>query len=81
MTQNDRLLQFLSTGRSITAAQARSRFGVRNLRARISDLRTSGVCVYTNRTGNTTSYRVGTPNRAMVSIAYRIAGSRPFGGL
>jgi hypothetical protein len=81
MTQNDRLARFLSTGRSITSAQARSRFGIRNLRARISDLRNSGVCVYTNRTGNATSYRVGTPNRAMVSIAYRIAGSRPFGGL
>jgi hypothetical protein len=81
MTQNDRLARFLSTGRSITAAQARTRFGIRNLRARISDLRNTGVCVYTNRTSNATSYRVGTPNRAMVSIAYRIAGSRPFGGL
>lgn len=81
MTQNEKLFTYLSTGRTITVAQARSRFGVKNLRARINDLRTTGVCVYTN-TGSTgtTQYRVGTPNRAMVAIAYRVAGSTPFGG-
>ena len=81
MSQNERLFQYLSTGRTITVAQARSRFGVKNLRARINDLRTTGVCVYTNTTSTgTTQYRVGKPNRAMVAIAYRIAGSTPFGG-
>jgi len=78
MTQNDKVAQYLSSGRSLTSAQAR-RLGVKNLRARINDLRTEGVCVYTNRTSKGSSYRIGTPNRAMVSIAYRIAGSRPFG--
>lgn len=79
MSQNDRLVQYLSSGRSITAAQARSRFGVRNLRARVNDLRSEGFCVYTNRTSTGTSYRIGSPSRAMVTAAYQTAGSSLFG--
>lgn len=78
MTQNDRLVRWLSSGRTITARQARSRFGIANLRARVNDLRNEGYCVYTNRTTTGTSYRIGTPSRAIVSAAYRNAGSTVF---
>ena len=80
MSQNERLIQYLSTGRTITSAQARSRFGVRNLRARVNDLRNDGFCVYTNRTSTGTSYRMGTPSRAIVAAAYSKAGSSIFTG-
>ena len=79
MSQNDRLVRYLSTGRTISVAQARSRFGIRNLRARVNDLRSEGFCVYTNR-GETTTYRMGRPSRATVAAAYQTAGSRIFGG-
>lgn len=78
MTQNERIINYLSTGRTLTSAQARSRFGVRNLRARVNDLRNDGFCVYTNRNGNTVAYRMGTPSRAIVAAAYRQAGSTVF---
>lgn len=78
MTQNDRLVRWLTSGRTITARQARSRFGIANLRARVNDLRNEGYCVYTNRTTTGTSYRIGTPSRAIVSAAYRTAGSTVF---
>jgi hypothetical protein len=78
MSQNERLVRFLSTGRSITPAQARSRFGIRNLRARVNDLRNEGFCVYTNRNTETTTYRLGRPSRAIVAAAYQVAGSRIF---
>ena len=39
MTQNERLLSALLKGSKISAAQAASRFKIRNLRARISELR------------------------------------------
>ena len=80
MSQNERLIQYLSTGRTITSTQARSRFGVRNLRARVNDLRNDGFCVYTNRTSTGTSYRMGTPSRAIVAAAYSKAGSSIFTG-
>lgn len=78
MSQNERLIRYFSTGRSITADQARNRFGIRNLRARVNDLRSEGFCVYTNR-GETTTYRMGRPSRAIVAAAYQTAGSSIFG--
>lgn len=79
MTQNERITQYLSTGRSITPAEARSRFGVRNLRARVNDLRTRGFCIYTSRnTKGNTSYRLGNPSREMVAAAYTLTGSALF---
>ena len=79
MSQNENLARYLSSGRSITPAQARKRFGVRNLRARVNDLRNEGFCIYTNRTNmGTASYRLGRPSRAIVATAYRVAGSSLF---
>ena len=78
MSQNERLARYLSAGRSITTAQARSRFGIRNLRARVNDLRVEGFCIYTNRSSTGTSYRLGTPSRVMVATAYKAAGSTIF---
>lgn len=78
-TQTERLIRYLSTGRSITENVARSRFGIKNLSARISDLRAEGMCIYTNSSNGVSSYRIGTPNATMVKLAYSVAGSRPFG--
>jgi hypothetical protein len=77
MSQNDRLVRYLAGGRTISAAEARSRFGIKNLRARIDDLRNEGFCVYTNR-GERTTYRLGRPSRAMVAAAYSVAGGTLF---
>lgn len=77
MSQNDRLVRYLSGGRTISAREARSRFGIKNLRARVNDLRSEGFCVYTNR-GETTTYRLGRPSRSMVRVAYKFAGSSIF---
>lgn len=77
MTQNDRIIRYLTSGRNLTPAQAR-RFGVRNLRARVNDLRNEGFCVYTNRSSNGTSYRMGRPTRAIVAAAYRQVGGSLF---
>lgn len=54
MTQNNQLVKFLrGTGRELSAAQAESRFGIRNLSARMSELREGGfrVRTRTNTTG------------------------------
>jgi hypothetical protein len=80
MTQNERIVEYLSSGRTLTPAQARARFGVRNLRARVNDLRNDGYCVYTNRTGNGVNYRMGSPSREIVAAAYRHVGGSVFVG-
>ena len=58
-TQTELLVSYLrGTGRGISAPQARSLFGVKNLRARMTDLRQSGYKVRKdmNTEGNTTYF-------------------------
>ena len=58
-TQTQLLVSYLrGTGRGISAPQAKSLFGIKNLRARISDLRQSGYRVRKNMNtqGNTTYF-------------------------
>ena len=58
-TQTQLLVSYLrGTGRGISAPQAKSLFGIKNLRARISDLRQSGYKVRKNMNtqGNTTYF-------------------------
>jgi hypothetical protein len=54
MTQTDRLVKYLSSkGRTISAPQAEALFGIKNLSARVSDLRKAGfkVVLTENRAG------------------------------
>lgn len=45
-TQNQKLEAFLrGTGRTLTAAEAQARFGIQNLRARMSEMRGVGLTV------------------------------------
>lgn len=65
---NNRLLNYLESGRDITAAQARTRFGITNVSARISELRKRGHAIFLNerttKNGRTIkAYRLGTPTR------------------
>ncbi len=58
-TQNELLISYLrGTNRGLSAPQAQAIFGVKNLRARMSDLRELGFRVRktTNTEGNTTYY-------------------------
>lgn len=75
--QTQTVLKALQSGKSLTQKQARS-FGVKSLRARISELRSEGYPVYTNSDAKGTSYRLGTPSRTMVAAAYALLGNRAF---
>lgn len=71
VSQPVKIMNFLQTGKSLSIAQAKSRLGVTQLPARVSELRAAGNAIYTNvnKAGNTT-YRLGTPSRAMVAAAH-----------
>lgn len=50
MTQNELLQEYLrGTGRELTVAQARSQFGIKNLRARVHELRKTGLNVLSRK--------------------------------
>ena len=76
-TKKEALLEGLrANDRGLTPAQITARFGVRNVRATVSDLRMEGFAIYANQQtdskGRTkTFYRLGTPSRAVVAAGYR----------
>tara|TARA_R100000458_G_C8180433_1_gene177667 strand:- start:438 stop:689 length:252 start_codon:yes stop_codon:yes gene_type:complete len=51
-SKKQRVMEYLASGRTLTAAQARSRFGVQNFRACISDIKET-----VERYGNWEVYR------------------------
>ena len=64
LTQNQILEKFLrGTGRTLTEDQARARFGIQNLRARISELRVAGLDVRTAETKTTGKTKYSIPAR------------------
>jgi len=74
MSAKQKMLAVLKGNGTFTTKQARSRFGIKNVAARIHDLRTEGYCIYSNEKtlangDKTTVYRLGTPTRALVRSA------------
>ena len=59
---------------TLTVAQARARFGIQNVSARIEEHRKEGNVIYTNTKtrgdgSKVASYRLGSPTKAMVRTA------------
>ena len=77
--QHAKIVNFLNTGKSLSISYAKNKLGVTQLPARVTELRAQGFAIYTNvnKAGNTT-YRLGTPSRAMVAAAHATAGSSVF---
>lgn len=77
LSAKQRILNFLNKSdgyNTLSVAQARARFGIQNVSARIEELRQEGHCIYTNTKtrGDGTKvavYRIGTPTKAMVRAA------------
>lgn len=75
-TKTGRLLNALRSGEELTASQIRQRFGLKNPRASVSDIRYMGFAVYANTHTDTkgrvsTKYRLGTPSRDLIAAGYR----------
>lgn len=76
LSKQARLTEALLSGQNFTAKQIRSRFGIANPTATISDIRYSGVPVFANTATKSdgtkiTVYRTGKAPRAVVAAGYR----------
>jgi predicted ArsR family transcriptional regulator len=83
MTQSQRILKVLKSGQGYTAGQLAGMAGTTkaSVRARVSELRADGFAVYANTRSSDgkTFYRLGTPTREMVAMAYSVMGGQAFG--
>ena len=76
-TQATRVATALETGAELTAKQISARYGVRNVRAVISQLRTEGYSIFLNKRVSTfdgetyMKYRIGTPLRSVVAAGHQ----------
>lgn len=70
-SQNEKILNFLRSGKQLTVAEARNRFGVQRLSARIGELRDEGFIIYTNKKRVT-----GGVNHGKVITRYRLDNSQ-----
>ena len=76
-TQATKVATALETGAELTAKQISARYGVKNVRAVISQLRTEGYSIFLNRRvssfdGETyLKYRLGTAPRSVVAAGYQ----------
>ncbi len=86
MSAKEKILKFLSKDgpyNTLTAAQARARFGISNVGARIEELRAEGHCIYTNKKTladgrRITYYKLGKPTKEMVAMAHAVLGAEAF---
>jgi len=76
-TQTAKVAAALENGAELTAKQITSRYGVKNVRAVISKLRSEGFSIYLNKRVSSfdgesyMKYMVGTPTRAVVAAGYQ----------
>jgi ribonucleotide monophosphatase NagD (HAD superfamily) len=86
MSAKEKILKFLSKEsgyNTLTAAQARARFGIVNVGARIEELRAEGYCIYTNKKTladgrRITYYKLGKPTKKMIAAAHAVLGGQAF---
>ena len=75
-TQATKVATALVNGAELTAKQITSRYGVKNVRAVISKLRSEGIAIYLNKRVSSfdgqayMKYMVGTPTKAVVAAGY-----------
>ncbi len=75
-TKTFKVFNALYNGATLTASEAKKRFGVGNLAAEASRIRQSGYAVYANSrvAGNgvrVTEYAMGKPSRKIVALGYK----------
>jgi hypothetical protein len=75
-TKTFKIFNALYNGEALTQSEATKRFGVKNLSAEASRIRSNGYAVYTNsrKAGNgvqVTEYVLGKPSREIVALGYK----------
>jgi Helix-turn-helix domain len=75
-TKTFKLFNALYNGDKVTASQAEKRFGIKNIAAEASRIRSNGYAVYANtrKSGNgvtVTEYEMGNPSREIVALGYK----------
>ena len=67
LSKTQRVLNLLSSGKSISWKTLRTKFDLTSPRAMVDKLRAEGNMIYINRSAEGTSYRLGSPSKAIIA--------------
>jgi hypothetical protein len=67
LSKTQRVLRLLSSGKSISWKTLRTKFDLTSPRAMVDKLRAEGNMIYINKSAEGTSYRLGTPSKAIIA--------------
>lgn len=70
-SKTQRVLKFLQTGKSVTWKTLRTKFDLVSPRALIDKLRLEGNMIYINKSSEGTSYRLGSPSKAIIAAGIK----------
>ena len=70
-SKTQKVLNLLSSGKPVSWKTLRDRFDLVSPRAMIDKLRLEGNMIYINKTSKGTSYRLGTPSKAIVAAGIK----------
>ena len=75
-TKTHKLFTAMKNGERVTASDAAKRFGIKNISAEASRIRSAGYAVYANsrKAGNgvqVTEYQIGEPSRKLIAAGYK----------
>ena len=73
-----KVLNLLTKGASVSWKTLRSRFDLTSPRALIDTLRSEGNMIYINKTAKGTSYRMGTPSKAIIAAGIKKLYGTPY---
>jgi len=71
LTKKQKVLNLLSSGKAVAWTTLRNKFDLTSPRAMVDQLRTEGHMVYINQTSKGTSYRLGTPTKAILAAGVK----------
>ena len=78
MSKRTKVLNLLSKGADVSWKSLRNRFDLVSPRALIDTLRAEGNMIYINKTHKGTSYRIGTPTRAIIAAGIKKLNGTPY---
>ena len=70
-SKTQKVLNLLSSGKPVSWKTLRDRFDLVSPRAMIDKLRLEGNMIYINKTSTGTSYRLGTPSKAIIAAGIK----------
>ena len=70
IANSTKFLNAMLRGNSVTWTDAQKKFNLKSPRSVVNKLREDGHCVYINKSKTGTSYRIGTPSRALIAAGF-----------